>query len=196
MPTAADYTEQALIPTLGMYALPYADTYPDLVTQLAQLYIAQVASVPWIPQGWLGEVLSLHGRLGYVLVPAPSGPGPGRTGAEPIPWLRTPQQKAWWDAFARAANGVISAYAAKDAAKGATMLKQLYDNSSFWNSAYNIASTLAAPVTIVQNAAAPIGKAISTVANAGVALSKSPTAVIAIAGVGALFVLFLLLRKR
>jgi hypothetical protein len=196
MPTAADYTEQALIPTLGMYALPYANVYPELVTQLAQLYIGQVAGVPWIPQGWLGEVLALHGRLGFILVPAPSGPGPGRTGAEPIPWLMNAQQRAWWDAFAAKANGVISAYAAKDAAKGAVLLKQLYDNASFWNSAYQVANTLAAPVQIVQNAAAPLASAARTVANAGVAISKSPTAVVAIAAGAGVLLLLLLLRRR
>lgn len=174
MPTPSDYTEQQLIPTLGMYALPYATTWPELSDQLRSLYIARAASIAWLPQDWLGEVLALHGSLGNVLIPAPSTVRPG------IPWLRTPQQRAWWDDLAARAQGIVTAYAAGKAAEGRVQLEKLYADSAFWNKAYDIAVVLATPVTVAA-------------AGARFANSNPLTTLL---GIGAILAAILVLRRR
>lgn len=172
MPTANDYTEQQLIPTVGMYALPYATTWPELSDQLRSLYIARAGTVPWLPEDWLGTVLSLHGANGMILVPAPANVTPS------IPWLRTDAQRAWWNDFAARAGAVITAYAAHQAELGRAQLDRLYADSAFWNKAYDIATVLATPVTVATAAA--------RFANSN-PLSSAALGLVAILGAAALF---------
>ncbi len=124
-----DYSEAALVPTLGMYALPYASTWPELSDQLARMYQDRARDIAWLPSDWLELVLGLHGRNSEVLIPAPSN----TSGVGAISFLKTPEQKAWWDDFAHRAEVIVSNYAAGQAALGRQQLDQLYADAAFWN---------------------------------------------------------------
>jgi hypothetical protein len=123
-----------------MYALPYATTWPELSAQLLNLYDERASPIPWLPPMWIDYVHSLHGAEGQVLVPAPANVTPG------IPWLDTPEKKAWWNDFAARATAIVTRYAAKQADAGRGELAKLYADSAFWNRAYQIAYVLATPV--------------------------------------------------
>lgn len=178
----ADYSEATLIPTYGMYALPYATTYPDLATQLTQLYQERAAQIDWLPPGWLDGVMSLHNQNGEILVPA-SG-----TVQPPIPWLYTSDQIQWWTDFNTRANAIIQAYAADQSAQGAILLAQLYADSAFWNEAYAIATFLATPVTVATDLASTATSIASAAASATRTLASNPITstllVLGLAGAG------------
>lgn len=174
----ADYSEAFLIPTYGMYALPYANVYPDLATQLTQLYQERTAQIDWLPAGWLDGVLSLHNQNGEVLVPAPGTVSP------PIPWLYTSDQVNWWTDFNQRANAIIQAYAADQSAQGAQLLAALYADSAFWDTAYNIATFLATPVTVAQNVASAVASVAATAAGVARTLTSSTGAVVALGAAG------------
>jgi hypothetical protein len=188
------YDQATLIPSLGMYALPYATVWPDLATQLLALYRDQVQYMPWLPAGWYDSVAALHGQNGYILIP-----GPAIYSGSPLPFLTTPDQVSFWTSFNQAAASIISQYAAGQQAAGAAALQQLYANAAFWNtgfgatminaqqSAYNIADAAGNVVSAAGNIAKAAGKV------ASFSLS-SPTMVIitALGGLG----LFLYLKTR
>ncbi len=172
---AADpYAQAALIPTLGMYALPYATTWPELSRQLAQIYQDKAADIPWLPSNWLGSVMSLHGKNGQILVPAVANV----SAAGGIPWIKSSEQREWWDEFHDLANGAVVKYAANQAAQGKVELDRLYANAEFWNTGFG-----ATMIDIQQNAYA--------VADGVKSFAKSPGTYLAIGAVvlGGLFFL-------
>jgi len=177
------YTEASLRPSLGMYALPYGTRYPELVTLLQTLYDEKVAPINWLPSNWGSDVRALNGGTDangnrWVLIPAPAS-GPLLAG-----WLNTPEKRAWWDQFAMAATGAVGRYAANDAKAGAAELDAAYKRAAFWDTAYNIAYTLATPVRVA-----------GAVASGTVNVLKSPFAtfgLLALLGLGA----FLYLKRK
>ena len=188
------YDQATLIPAYGMYALPYATVWPDLATQLGQLYQSQLQFMPWLPAGWLDGVMALHGQNGYILVP-----GPAIYMGQPLPFLTTPDQIAFWTSLNQQAAAIISQYAAGQQAAGAAQLQALYANSAFWNtgfgaslitaqqSAYNVADAAGNVVTAAGNIAKAAGKV------ASFSLS-SPTMVLLTVGGG--LALFLALKFK
>jgi hypothetical protein len=191
----APYDQATLIPTLGMYALPYATVWPDLATQLATLYQGNLQFMPWLPAGWYDSVMALHGQNGYILIP-----GPAIYNGQPLPFLQTPDQIAFWTSLNQQAASVISQYAAGQQAAGAAQLAQLSANAAFWNTgfgaslinaqqtAYNVADAAGNVVTAAGNIAKAAGKV------ASFSLS-SPTMVLLTAGLGVGLFMFLKLRK-
>ncbi len=144
---ADPYNQLTLQPSLGCYALPYATNWPDLSNALAAIYRDKVAGIPWLPPGWIQNVMALHGQNGMILIPSPANSTPA------IPWLNTPEKKAWWQQFHNIANGAVMDYAGKKAAEGKIEMERAYSNAAFWDGAYKVASLLAAPVTAVRDAA-------------------------------------------
>jgi hypothetical protein len=189
------YDQASLIPTLGMYALPYATVWPDLATQLLQLYQGQLQFMPWLPAGWFDSVQALHGQNGYILIPAPA-----IYNGAPLPILTTPDQVAFWTTLNQQAESIIGNYAAGQQAAGAAQLAQLYANSAFWNTgfgatminaqqaAYNVADAAGNVV----NAAGNIAKAAGKVASFSL---SSPSMVLVTAAVGVGLFVWLKLRK-
>ncbi len=141
MPATREYQDQILAPRFGMYVQGYADRYPELTKGLLRIYRTKIAGIPWIPTNWLPTVEALHGRESQLLVPVSSK-------SNPIAFLSTPEQEAWWDAFSAEAHKVMAAYAAGDAAKGAYELRKLEFNSRMYDGAYQLARILAAPITV------------------------------------------------
>lgn len=175
-----DYSEAALVPSLGMYAEPYATVWPDLSAQLAQLYTDQTSNMPWLPAGWLDQVLALHGQNGNILVPAPA-----IYMGKALPFLQTQDAIDFWNTFNQRAASVISQYAADQQAQGAAELQQLYDDAAFWNEGFG-ASMIAAQ----QNLRAAGG----AIADGAKALTTPIGMTTVLAGLG--LVAFLVLRKR
>lgn len=149
---ADPYNPMTLQPALGCYSLQYATVWPDLANQLTAIYRDKVGGIPWLPAGWLQNVMALHNQNGMILIPSPANSTPA------IPWLNTPEKKAWWQAFHQIANKAVMDYAAKKAADGKIEMERAYSNAAFWDSAYKVASLLAAPVTAVRDAAETYSK--------------------------------------
>jgi hypothetical protein len=120
------------IPGIAMYPMPYATVWPELATQLAELY-KKAANIPWIPSTWLPTVLSLNGKNGQILVPAPTTISGDLVG---VSWIQSAEQKAWWNDFNKRANAVISAYAAQKQEEGRAELERLYADAEFWNTGF------------------------------------------------------------
>lgn len=137
------YNTNQIGPKLGMMAQGYADRWPDLSNRLLSLYHTQVADIPWLPSYWLGTVDALHGRESQILVPITS------MGAN-IPWLDTPDKKAWWNDFAGRVAKVVGQYAASQQAAAQAQLTALENDAVFYDRAYRLASALAAPITGLQ----------------------------------------------
>ncbi len=182
MPTPAAYSEASLKPSLGMFALPYANVPDgagqDLSDKLLELYRAKVAAIPWLPDMWLDGVTSLHGANGYVLMPAPASKG------MPIPWADSADKRAVWDALAAKVAAVVAGWGADLAAKGQAELRLAYSNSEFWNNAYRVAYVLATPVRVV-----------GRVADAVDVVTGSPARILGLAAVIGAIVLYLKTRR-
>ena len=188
------YDQATLIPSVGMYALPYATVWPDLATQLLALYRDQVQYMPWLPPGWYDTVSALHGQNGYVLIPAPAV-----YSGSPLPFLTTPDQQAFWQSFSQQAASIISQYAAGQQAAGAAQLAQLYANAAFWNTGFGATMINAQQAAYnVADAAGNVVKAAGNVAKGASSifgfLTGSPTMVM-VTAVGALG-LFLALKFK
>ena len=191
----ADYSQAALVPTLGMYALPYATVWPDLAVKLAALYKDQLQYMPWLPASWYGNVMALHGQNGYILIPAPA-----IYNGQALPFLTTPDQITFWQSLNSQAESIISQYAAQQQAAGAAQLQDLYDDAAYWNtgfgasmitgqqSAYHIADAAGNVV----NAAGSIAQAAGKVAAFSL---SSPTMVLLTVGLGVGIFAYLKLRK-
>lgn len=170
MPTPAAYSEAALKPSLGMFALPYANVPdgagPDLSDKLLSLYRAKVAAIPWLPDMWLDGVTSLHGQNGFVLMPAPASQG------MPIPWADTADKRAVWDQLAAKVAAIVTGWGADLASRGQAELRTAYSNAVFWNNAYRIGYVLSTPVRVAER----VADAVDTV-------TSSPARVIGLVGV-------------
>jgi hypothetical protein len=180
------YDQASLIPTLGMYALPYATVWPDLAVQLGALYKDQLQFMPWLPSGWYDNVMALHGQNGYVLIP-----GPAIYNGAPLPFLQTQDQINFWAGLNQAAASIISQYAAGQQAAGAAQLQQLYANAAFWNTGFGATMINAQQAAYnVADAAGNVVKAAGNVAKGAGSifglLTGSPTMVMvtAVAGLG------------
>jgi len=126
---------------LGMMILPYGDRWPELRDILGKIYAERAADIPWLPPGWLARVQALHGTNSMLLLPSTSLNTP------PVSFLKTPDQKAWWDDFHTRANNALTAYANNQAAAGWKIVADANADAVFWDRAYNLAVVLAAPVT-------------------------------------------------
>lgn len=145
------YSTDWLLPRYGMYALDYADTYPELTAALRRLYLEKAAGIPWLPRDWRASVGSLHGQDGKLLIPASSQAVDSR-GNTPD-FLVTAEQRAWWDEFAAMARSIQQAYLDKKLVEGRAAMEAAYNRSAFWTKAHNIATVLATPVTMVRGTA-------------------------------------------
>jgi hypothetical protein len=119
------------IPGIAMYPMPYATVWPELADQLSRVY-KKTADIPWIPASWLPTVLSLNGKNGQILVPAPTT----ISGGLDVSWIQTPEQKAWWNDFNKRANSIIVLYAAQKQEEGRAELERLYADADFWNTGF------------------------------------------------------------
>lgn len=181
-----DYSIATLVPAYGMYSEPYATVYPDLSTQLGQIYTDKASQIDWLPSNWLNDVMALHGQNGMVLIPAPAGVSP------PIPWLDSQAKIDWWNQFNQTAEAAIMAYSQNQSAQGAILMQDAYDDSAFWDEAYNIATVVALPVTVAKNVAAGVAAV-----GAGVNKLGGATTTALLLGGGALLVVgFFALRKK
>lgn len=149
------YSTDWLLPRYGMYALDYADTYPELTAALRRLYLDKLAGVPWVPKDWRASIGTLHGQDGKLLMPAPSNAVDSR--GNRAKFLVTDEQRAWWDELVRMARSIQEAMMSKRLAEGRGAMEAAYNRSDFWTRAHNIATVLATPVTLVKGTADVVG---------------------------------------
>lgn len=116
--------------SIGMYTLPYATAWPDLAPQLARIYTDKASGIPWLPAGWLNQVLAVNGANGNVLVPLPVA------GANTVPFVQSADQKVWWNDFAAQVQAAVGQFAAQKQQDGQAALDALYANSDFWNTGF------------------------------------------------------------
>lgn len=144
------YSTDWLLPRYGMYALDYANTYPELTAALRRLYLEKLSGIPWVPKDWRASIGTLHGQDGKLLVPAPSNAVDSQ--GNRAKFLVTPEQQAWWDEFAGMARGIQQAFMDKELAKGRSLMEAAYNRADFWTKAHQMATVLALPVTVAQAA--------------------------------------------
>lgn len=144
------YSDDFLIRHFGVVALPYGARWPDFSAQMRALIVDRAGQIPWLPDDWLTSMRYLHGQDGRIMMPVPSTASTSAGhGAE---FLDTPEKAAVWDQFAAQANAAQQAYAAGQAAQGAKIMAQANADAEFWDHAYNLASVLALPVTVLKAA--------------------------------------------
>ncbi len=112
-----------------------------LKTEMDRLFVTRMASIPWLPAGWLAGVRDLQSRypddlvriapaMGRSLIPNPESPD----------WLLQDQARIdAWQVIAKASDNAIIQVAAGKQAEGKAELDQLYANAAFWDRAYNLA---------------------------------------------------------
>lgn len=144
------YSTDWLLPRYGMYALDYADVYPELTAALRRLYLEKAAGVPWLPKDWRASIGTLHGQEGKLLMPAASN-AVDSTGKRAV-FLVSPEQQAWWDEFVGMARSIQEAFFNKELAKGRSLMEAAYNRTAFWTKAHQMASVLALPVTAAKAA--------------------------------------------
>lgn len=142
------YSTDWLLPRYGMYALDYADTYPELTAALRRLYLDKLAGVPWVPKDWRASIGTLHGQDGKLLMPAPSNAVDSRGNG--VRFLVTDEQRAWWDELVRMARSIQEPFMAKKLAEGRSAMERAYNRADFWTKAHQLATVLAAPVTVAK----------------------------------------------
>lgn len=141
------YSTEWLLPRYGMYALDYADQYPELTAALRRLYLDKLAGVPWVPKDWRASIGTLHGQDGKLLMPAPSNAVDSQ--GNRAKFLVTDEQRAWWDELVRMARAIQEPFMARKLAEGRSAMESAYNRADFWTKAHNIATVLATPVTAV-----------------------------------------------
>jgi hypothetical protein len=144
------FSNEALIPTLGMHALDYGNEWPAITSTMRKLYRDRLANFPGLPSDWFARVDALHGKNCKFLFPVRSF-AVDATGSGPS-FLSFDMQRRAWDEIVAELQGVRQALLAKEGAKGLALAQAAYDKSAFWNNAYNMARVLAAPVTVAQTA--------------------------------------------
>lgn len=139
------YSNEALIPTLGMHSLDYANAFPEITSAMRKLYRDRLAKFPGLPAGWWQQVDLLHGKNGKFLFPVKSN-AVDNTGSGPS-FLSFDGARQAWDSIVDEINKVRMAMLAKEAAKGLALTEAAYANARFWDNAYQWARVLGAPVT-------------------------------------------------
>ena len=145
------YSTDWLLPRYGMYALDYADVYPELTAALRRLYLEKTAGIPWLPKDWRASIGSLHGQDGKLLVPASANAVDSQ--GNRAKFLVNQEQVAWWNEFVAMADDIRRKFMDGKLAEGRAAMEAAYNRSAFWTKAYNIATVLATPVTVVSGAA-------------------------------------------
>lgn len=141
--------QDALIRTLGMYPLMYATVWPDLSDSLARMYRDYAAKLPFLPKGWLDTVLSIHGKEGWILVPAPA-----KVNGQPVPLVAgNVNNAAVWQKFSDDIRSAVNKYAAGKAAEGRIEMDKANSEAYWADLMYRTAKVLATPVTVAQDAA-------------------------------------------
>lgn len=161
----ADAAGDALLATTGMYVQPgIASAYPDLATQLLELYQDRAQHLPFLPADW-------YSRVSYaqhtdptqgVLLPMPTRGTLGFATSGLPAWLLDPAAAQAWDAFRATIMQAYQQYAAGQADMGKSVLAAAYANTDFWNALYAVDSVLASPVTATGAAITGAAKDIST----------------------------------
>jgi hypothetical protein len=150
-----DASSDALLAITGMYVQPgIASAYPDLASQLLQIYKDRASQLRFLPSDW-------YSRVSYaqqtdptqgVLLPMPTHNLIGfQTSGIPA-WLTDPAAAQAWDAFRATVMQAYQAYAAGQSDLGRQVLAEAYANTDFWNTLYAIDSVIALPVTATGNA--------------------------------------------
>lgn len=151
MSSAIDvYSNDWLIPRYGMHALDYGNAFPAITEAMRRLYRDRLAKFPGLPADWWASVNTLHGNGGKFLFPVRSF-SVDNQGRSPS-FLKTPEQKAAWDAIYDELQGVRQALLSKEGARGLSLAQAAYDRAAFWDNAYNMARVLALPVTTAKAA--------------------------------------------
>lgn len=145
------YSTDWLLPRYGMFALDYANQYPELTAALRRLYLEKTAGIPWLPKDWRASIGTLHGQDGKLLVPV-SASAVDSQGNRPR-FLTTAAHAAWWNEFVALADDIRQKFMDGKIAEGRAAMEAAYNRSAFWDKAYNIATVLATPVTVVTGAA-------------------------------------------
>jgi hypothetical protein len=165
------YSTDWLLPRYGMFALDYADRWPELTEALRRMYLDKTAGIGWLPKDWRASVNALHGASGKLLMPVQAS-AVSSTGETPK-FLDTAAKRAWWNDFQRQVVAAQQAFVDGERTKGLAQLESMYANSRFWDGAYNIATVLATPVTVVRGVAgfaANYPRAMQAILIGGVAL--------------------------
>lgn len=143
------YSQEWLVPRYGMYALDYANAFPDLTNQMRRLYRDRLALFPGLPADWWASINTLHGKEGKFLFPVSSRATAGGSGPS---FLKTDQQRQAWDSIVEELNAVRMAMVNKERERGAALLNTAYNRAAFWENAYQLARVAALPVTIARTA--------------------------------------------
>lgn len=184
-------TPDARAQATGMYIEPYAGTWPDLADILTKIYQDRMSQLPFLPPGWLNNVMLEHGKDGNVLIPILPRNALGlRSSAAPA-WLDTQEKEDAWSGPAKTAVSAVSSYAANQAAIGQAQLQQLYDDSAYWDSVYNIAVAAASPITFFSQGLAQAGQGAAQFGQ-NIATGAMYLGIAAVAGI----VLFKVLGKK
>lgn len=181
------YSQQWLLPRYGMYALDYGDVWPDLTEEARRLYRDKLGTLPWLPADWRQSITALHGKDGKFLAPAPSN-ATAPDGSR-IKFLDTQEKRDVWDSVVDDINKVRQAIINREREKGLYLLRMLYQQSSFWNSAHKLATVVALPATAA-------GAAYDTAAGAADALGKYPKLITTALAIGGLTLAYYTFFRR
>ncbi len=146
------YTDTDL--ALSASAVGLLDAWPNLRTNLVDIYTAHVSRLPFVPAGWLdGAVAHLHAADAAVWLPTPSP-------LSPPAWLNSPEALSAWKTLFDALESAVNSYAAGEEAAGAAALASLNASAEFWNGLYVAAKAIADAPSAVLSAAGSVADSI------------------------------------
>ena len=131
---AADFTAMT-----GAYVQPgIGQAYPEFRESLKELYRTRVASLAFVPAGWLGQIVGAMGE-DIVLLQDSLPYGVPYRGALP-PWITSdPAAVKAWSEASKVILAAYRAYAAQRVAEGKRIVANAQANAAFWNGLYSAA---------------------------------------------------------
>ncbi len=173
---------------LSASALGLLNSWPELRTQLAEIYTQRVAQLAFVPHDWLqGALDHLYEPSGAVWLPSPRP-------TNPPAWLDTPEKLDAWRQLFDAIEAAVGLYAKGQAEAGAAELARLQATASFWDGLYVAVKFVAdAPGNVLAAAGTVADSIVGGIFSSGVGKLLLIGGVIA-AGV-AVYVLFPAVRK-
>lgn len=137
------YDDADLARRLGVYVQPgIGEAYPELAAQVRRIMVEKVSKIPFLPAGWLDEVLAIIDTNPPTLVKIyPVFKSDGVTTNELAPTFATysPEAAKVWQELSEVTRLAQFNYAAGKVEEGRAVMDAAYARAAFWDTAYNVA---------------------------------------------------------
>jgi hypothetical protein len=128
---------------LGVYVQPgIGQAYPELAMSVRDIMVERVSKIPFLPAGWLDEVLRLIDTQPLTLVKVyPALKADGVTPNDLAPsWVKeSPERLKVWQELSEITRLAQFNYAQARVEEGRAIMAKANADAAFWDRAYNVA---------------------------------------------------------